>query len=244
MRFIAPLLLACLWVLPAAAQRLIISGQVVEATNGEPVPFASIFIPNTSTGATADADGKFKLAVTGTPDSIAASALGFVTQRRKLTSEPVQAVLFRLKAGAGVALTEVVVRPGENPAFRILREVQKHKPDNARSGLQAAEYDSYNRIETSLIDLPASMSKRKVIQDIRALAVRQGAAAASDADAPLPIFASEVGSRVYQKTTPLRRREDLLHKQMRGVGPREARCSRKCWAPTSRISTSTPTGRT
>ena len=222
MKFFAPLLLVCLWVFPAAAQRIIISGQVVEATNGEPVPFASIFIPNTSAGVTADADGKFKLAVSGTPDSIAASAMGFTTQRRKLSDADVQTVLFRMKTG-GVALAEVIVssRQPENPAFRILREVQKHKPENGRLSLKAAEYDSYNRIETSLIDLPASMSKRKVIKDIRALAVRQGAAAAADTDAPLPIFASEVSSRVYQKNAPIRRREYLLHKQMRGVGPRE-----------------------
>ncbi|MBF9141447.1 DUF5686 and carboxypeptidase-like regulatory domain-containing protein [Hymenobacter properus] len=222
MKFLAPLLLACLLVLPAAAQRIIISGQVVEAVNGEPVPFASVFIPKTSSGVTADADGKFKLAVAGSPDSIAASAMGFATQRRKLTNAPTQTVLFRMKTG-GVTLGEVFVssRQPENPAFRILREVQKHKPENERNALQAAEFDSYNRIETSLIDLPKSLSNRKVVKDIRALAVRRGAVAAADPDAPLPVFASEVGSRVYQKYSPLRRREDLLHKQMRGVGPRE-----------------------
>lgn len=222
MRFLAPLLLACLFVLPAAAQRIVISGQVVEAANGEPVPFASIFIPKTSTGVTADADGKFKLAVSGSPDSIAASAIGFATQRRKLSDAAVQTVLFRMKTG-GVTLGEVFVssRKPENPAFRILREVQKHKPENARSYLKAAEFDSYNRIETSLIDVPAALNKRKAIRDIRALAVRQGAAAVGDPDAPLPVFASEVGSRVYQRNNPIRRREDLLHKQMRGVGPRE-----------------------
>lgn len=222
MRFLAPLLLVCLWVLPAAAQRLVISGQVVEATNGEPVPFASVFVPQTSTGATADADGRFKLTITGPADSLAASAVGFVTQRRKLTDAPLQTVLFRLRAG-GVALAEVVVssRQPENPAFRILREVQRNKPRNQRQALQAAEWDSYHRIETSLAQLPPSLAKRKAIKEIRALAIRQGAAAASDPDAPLPIFASEVGSRVYQKFSPLRRREDQLHKQMRGVGPRE-----------------------
>ncbi|WP_081867465.1 DUF5686 and carboxypeptidase-like regulatory domain-containing protein [Hymenobacter sp. IS2118] len=222
MRFLASLLLVCLWAMPAAAQRIVLSGQVVEAKNGEPVPFASLFVPGTSTGVTADADGRFKLALEGAPDSLAASAIGFAVQRRKLTTAPVQTVLFRLRAG-GVTLGEVVVssRQPENPAFRILREVQRHKPENARQALQAAEYDSYNRIETSLIDLPAGMAKRGIIKDIRALAVRQGAAAASDEDAPLPIFASEVESRVYQRTTPLRRREDLRHKQIRGVGPRE-----------------------
>ncbi|GAA4050842.1 DUF5686 and carboxypeptidase-like regulatory domain-containing protein [Hymenobacter glaciei] len=222
MKFLAPLLLLCLVVLPAAAQRIVISGQVVEATNGEPVPFASIFVPRTSFGVTADADGKFKLAVTGTPDSLAVSAIGFATQRRKLSDAAVQSVLFRMKTG-GVTLGEVFVssRQPENPAFRILREVQRHKPQNERLSLKAAEYDSYNRIEISLIDLPAALNKRKAIRDIRALAVRQGASAVGDADAPLPIFASEVGSRVYQRNSPLRRREDLLHKQMRGVGPRE-----------------------
>ena len=222
MKFLAPLLLVCLLALPAAAQRIVISGQVVEATNGEPVPFASVFVPRTSFGVTADADGKFKLAVTGSPDSLAVSAIGFVIQRRKLSDAAVQSILFRLKAG-GVTLGEVFVssRQPENPAFRILREVQKHKPENQRTALKAAEYDSYNRIETSLIDLPAALNKRKAIRDIRALAVRQGAAAVGDPDAPLPVFASEVGSRVYQRNNPLRRREDLLHKQMRGVGPRE-----------------------
>ena len=222
MKFLAPLLLACLLALPAAAQRILISGQVVEAANGEPVPFASIFVPRTSFGVTADADGKFKLAVTGSPDSIAVSAIGFATQRRKLSDAAAQSVLFRMKTG-GVTLGEVFVssRQPENPAFRILREVQRHKPENQRLSLKAAEYDSYNRIETSLIDLPASLNKRKAIRDIRALAVRQGASAVGDPDAPLPVFASEVGSRVYQRNNPLRRREDLLHKQMRGVGPRE-----------------------
>ena len=222
MKFLAPLLLLCLLALPAAAQRIVISGQVVEATNGEPVPFASIFVPRTSFGVTADVDGKFKLAVTGSPDSLAVSAIGFATQRRKLSDAAEQSVLFRMKTG-GITLGEVFVssRQPENPAFRILREVQRHKPENERLSLKAAEYDAYNRIEISLIDLPAALNKRKAIRDIRALAVRQGASAVGDADAPLPIFASEVGSRVYQRNSPLRRREDLLHKQMRGVGPRE-----------------------
>ncbi|QKG56419.1 carboxypeptidase-like regulatory domain-containing protein [Hymenobacter sp. BRD128] len=204
------------------AQR-VVSGQVVEAATGEPVPFASVFIPHTAAGVTADLAGKFRLVVAGTADSIAASALGFVVGRRALTAEAAQTVLLRLKAGGGVALGEVVVssRQPENPAFRILREVQKHKPQNERSALTAAEFDSYNRTEVALADIPKGLAKRKVVQDIRALAVRRGAAAAADPDAPLPVFAAEVGSRVYQQYASSRRREDIRHRQLRGVGPRE-----------------------
>ncbi|QKG57942.1 carboxypeptidase-like regulatory domain-containing protein [Hymenobacter sp. BRD128] len=84
----------------AVAQRISVSGQVVEAATGEPVPFASIFVPRTSTGVTADLEGKFKLALDGAPDSLAASALGFLPLRKKLSNEPSQTILFRLKKGA------------------------------------------------------------------------------------------------------------------------------------------------
>lgn len=217
------LLLLCFGARPAVAQRLVVSGQVVEAASGEPVPFASVFVPKTSLGATADMDGRFRLTLPGPgPDSIAVSALGFDTQKRKLSDAAVQTVLFRLKPG-GVALAEVMVlsRQPENPAFRILREVQRHRPQNDRSVLKFAEFDSYNRTEVALADLPARLAKQRVVRDIRALAVRRGAASAADPDAPLPLFASEVGSRMYQKYNPLRRREDIQHRQMRGVGPRE-----------------------
>ena len=208
----------------AVAQRIVISGQVIEAASGEPVPFASLFVPKTSTGVTADVQGKFRMAVSGEADSLAVSALGFVGQRKKLGTAPEQSVLFRLKKAGGVALAEVVVssRQPENPAFRILREVQRHKPENERTALEASEFSSYNRIEVSLTDIPKGLANRKVVKDIRALAVRRGAAAAADPDAPLPVFASEVGSKVYLRYgPPLRRREDILHKQMRGAGPRE-----------------------
>ncbi len=223
MKFTVSLLLLG-WLLTgrlAVAQRILVRGQVVEAQSGEPVPFASIFVPKTTVGITADLEGKFKLSLASASDSLAASALGFLPQRKHLTDAPEQTILFRLRKGGGVALNEVVIRPGENPAFRILREVQKHKKANERSALTAVEFDSYNRIEVSLSDIPKSLANRKVVRDIRALAVRQGAAAAADPDAPLPLFASEVGSKVYQKFSPLRRREDILHKQMRGAGPRE-----------------------
>jgi hypothetical protein len=215
-------LLCLLVTLPAVAQR-VVTGQVVEAATGLPVPFASVFVPHTSAGVTADVEGKFKLAVSSPADSVAASALGFVVGRAALSAAATQTVLLRLQAGAGVALGEVVVssRQPENPAFRILREVQRHKPQNAPSALKAAEFDSYNRTEAALTDLPKAMANRKVVKDIQALAVRRGAIAATDTNAPLPLFAAEVSSRVYQQFAPSRRREDILHRQLRGPGPGE-----------------------
>ena len=85
---------------PALARR-VVSGQVVAAVSDEPVPFASIFIPPTFFGATADLEGKFRLTVAAGADSIAASALGVLVSRQARTAEAAQTVLFRPKAGGG-----------------------------------------------------------------------------------------------------------------------------------------------
>ena len=49
MKFWVVVGLGWLMMVPAMAQR-VVSGQVVEAATGEPVPFASVFVPNTSVG--------------------------------------------------------------------------------------------------------------------------------------------------------------------------------------------------
>ena len=132
-----------------------------------------------------------------------------------------------------MSLAEVLVRPGENPAFRVLRQVQKHKAANSRESLTAAEFESYSRTEVSLADLPKSLAKRKVVKDIRALAVRRGAAAAADPDAPLPLFASEVGSKVIRNSGRCAAAKTLPTAKCGGLARAKARCCRKCWGPTS-----------
>ena len=85
MRFLASLLLLCVLGLPVAAQqRIVVSGQVVEAASGEPVPFASVFVPKSSLGATADMEGRFKIVLSTAVDSLAASSLGFLTGIRAI----------------------------------------------------------------------------------------------------------------------------------------------------------------
>jgi hypothetical protein len=103
MKFTVSLLLLG-WLLTsqfAMAQRILVTGQVVEAQSGEPIPFASIFVPKTTIGITADENGKFRLSLATAPDSLAASSLGFLAQRKRITDAPQQSVLFRLRKGGG-----------------------------------------------------------------------------------------------------------------------------------------------
>ncbi|MCB2378508.1 DUF5686 and carboxypeptidase regulatory-like domain-containing protein [Hymenobacter sp. BT635] len=207
--------------LPSWGQRMVFSGRITEASTGQPVPFASLFVPGTTIGITADAEGRYQLTTTQPIDTLASSALGFLALKKAVGRQEQQTVNFALRSGA-VTLSEVVVRPRENPAYVILRRVQTHKPRNDKRQLKAFEFDSYSRLQTSITDLPARLAKRKVIRDMLTLSdsMSKGTGAGISAKA-LPIFASEILSRVYTQTHPIRKREEIRRRQMRGLGPRE-----------------------
>ncbi|TGE16127.1 DUF5686 and carboxypeptidase-like regulatory domain-containing protein [Hymenobacter elongatus] len=216
----ALLILLLAVVLPSQAQRMVFTGRITEAGTGQPVPFASLFVPGTTIGITADAEGRYQLSLAQPIDTLAASALGFSALKKVVGKQPAQVVNFALRSGA-VSLGEVVVRPVENPAYVILRRVQTHKPQNDKRTLKAFEFDSYNRIQTTLTDLPERLAKRKMVRDMLALADTMSKGTSASSAKALPIFASEILSRFYVQNQPVRRREEISRRQMRGLGPRE-----------------------
>ncbi|WP_375436219.1 DUF5686 family protein [uncultured Hymenobacter sp.] len=204
----------------AEAQQLLVRGRVTEAATQKPVPFASIFVPGTTAGTTADADGRYQLS-TAPADTVVASALGFAPIKKALNRQAATQTLdFALGAGA-VSLNEVVVRPTENPAYAIMRRVQQHKPQNDKQRLDAFEFDSYNRTEISINNLPDQVARRKVLRQITAVADSIGLERGTDGKPIVPIFASEMLSRYYAHQRPVRRREEIKRNQMRGIAPRE-----------------------
>ena len=46
-----------------SAQNILVTGTISDASNGEPVPYASIQVKGTMTGASADADGNYEVTV-------------------------------------------------------------------------------------------------------------------------------------------------------------------------------------
>lgn len=69
---------------PAAAQ-VALSGTVRDSLTRQPLPFASIFLANTTYGTTTDAQGRYRLAgVPGGSYTLAASYLGYAL--RQLTA--------------------------------------------------------------------------------------------------------------------------------------------------------------
>jgi len=218
-------LLLTLSTLSAMAQQVRFSGRVTEGKSGKAVPFASVFVPGSSQGTTADENGRFTLTVAQPIDSLGASALGFTPRKKAVRKESPQTVNFALGGDGGFTLGEVTVRPPgevENPAYRILRLVQAHKDQNNKRTLTAFEFDSYNRLQVFLANMPRDPEEGSLFQQIQAVADSLGALGdTTNGRVALPIFASEALSRFYVHSQPRRTREEIRHTQMRGLTPRE-----------------------
>ena len=104
----------------ATAQRL--TGKILDASTGQPVPYASISVLNTTTGTTSNAEGEFEMKIT-LPIRLVVSELSH--QRDTMTVATAQALQIRLRP-ASVLLPEVFLGTyTEELIKKAYRQLQK-----------------------------------------------------------------------------------------------------------------------
>ena len=127
------------------AQNYTITGKVFDIDSKEPLPFVPVLIKGTTVGGTSDFDGKYTIKTDKTGDSIVASYMGYKRSARSIKNRVNQEVNVPMTL-EGVNLIEVVIKPGENPAHRIIRNVIANKNKNDKSHLNAYQYETYNKV--------------------------------------------------------------------------------------------------
>ncbi|MCR9249510.1 MAG: DUF5686 and carboxypeptidase regulatory-like domain-containing protein [bacterium] len=200
-----------------SAQKIVVSGKVIESRTGAAVPFATVAVKGTTLGSITDFDGNYRLELDQQYDSIEVSYIGFVSKTKSLDNSPSQIINFQLEEDV-VNLSEVVVYAGENPAFEILRNVVKNKKFNDKRSLSAFEYESYTKIEADVDNLSDKFKNRKVVQKITQIIDSIEHIAGEDGKPILPLFISEAISRYYYKKDPTFRHEKVLKTKVSGVG--------------------------
>ncbi|NIG54870.1 SusC/RagA family TonB-linked outer membrane protein [Chitinophaga sp. Cy-1792] len=85
-------LLSCLvltltQIYPAFAQERVITGKVIDAGTGSPIPGATVRVGKTSTGTATDGNGAFRLTVTGNAGALVISSINYITQTVPITAE-------------------------------------------------------------------------------------------------------------------------------------------------------------
>ncbi|WP_133259776.1 DUF5686 and carboxypeptidase-like regulatory domain-containing protein [Pseudochryseolinea flava] len=201
----------------SAFSQTIVKGKVTDATTGDPLPFANVVFVGTTTGITTDFEGNYQLKTSTPVDSIKVTSVGYQTKAKAITRGTTQTVNFQLQEDV-TALAEVVVLAGENPAFEILRRVDKNRKYNDKRKLEAYEYDTYTKIEIDVDNISEKLRQKKTMRKITQVLDSVERMAGEDGKPILPMFISESVSKFYFRDNPQLRYENILHSKISGVG--------------------------
>ena len=205
-------LLSCL---SSLAQNYTITGKVFDAESKEPLPFVAIIIKGTTIGATTDFDGNFSITTSKLGDSLVASYVSYKKLTRPMKRGVTQVINMPLVL-EGVSLIEVVVKAGDNPAHRIIRNVIANKVYNNKRKLDAYQYESYNKVEFDLNRIPKEMQEKKIFKPIKF--IFDNVDSLNSGEKPsLPIFITESISELYYRSNPSVRKEIIKASKVTGI---------------------------
>ena len=204
-----------------AQQQTQLSGKVTDAATGDPLPFVNVYFKGSTSGASTDFDGRYSLKTSSPSDSLSASYIGFVTRSKPVKKGKVQVINFQLETAAQTT-QEVVIKPGENPAWEVMRRVVAHKEFNDKRALSAYQFESYNKIEIDIDNISESVRKRRAMRRIAQIFDSLGRLAGDDGKPVLPLFISESISDFYYRSDPQKQREEIKKSRITGVGVNEA----------------------
>jgi hypothetical protein len=124
------------------AQEIRLKGNIIDANDNVPLPFVSVRLKGQTTGTLTDMEGQFSLRLKSVSDTIIISMVGYETIQLKP-----KGVNITIKLNQKVnELAEVRVRPGENPAWAIIRKVLANRPQNDPNQLDSYKASAYTKI--------------------------------------------------------------------------------------------------
>ena len=159
MRILHQLLLA-IAAAPCVAQT-IVDGRVLDAFRGQPLAFVHIVPEGMRDGTTTDIDGRFRLALPDGPRMLRFSYVGYKPLQRMAE---VHGPMLVTMEQAAMELPAVEIRPGENPAHRIIERAYRNRRINDGLTRTAHRYTSYSKtiftgdVDSALLADPARMA--------------------------------------------------------------------------------------
>ncbi len=121
-------------------------GKVVDKETGSPLPFVSIVYNEKGQGLTTGLDGNFELNTPHEVQWLKFSFLGYAQHTQYITPINYSRNLNIGLSPLSYSIEEVVIRPGVNPAHRIINEVYKNSDANNPERLAQFRYNSYNKM--------------------------------------------------------------------------------------------------
>ncbi|MGZ6539772.1 MAG: DUF5686 family protein, partial [Bacteroidia bacterium] len=203
-----------------AQQETVITGRVTEKGANSGIPFVNIYFKGTFTGTVTDFDGNYSIKTNAPKDSIFVSLIGYKSKAKPVKKGQTQTIDFQLSPEA-LNLTTVEVRPGINPAVRIIKLAQKNKAKYNRDNLESVQYTSYTKQEADVDNVTAKMRRWRLFSGFTKMWDSLDVLAGEDSKANLPVMMSEVISDIYSHKEGDKRHEDVNAVKIKFVGMKD-----------------------
>lgn len=196
-------------------QSTTITGKVTDALTNEAIPFATVIFKGSTTGTNTDFEGNFRLSSPTPTDSILCTIIGYkpvVMRVRKGETQTINIVLSTNQ----IEFQEVIIRPGENPALQIIRNIIEHKPDNDPSKLTSYQFEVYNKLEFDITNINDKLKNNKLLKPFNFIWDNIDSSE-TNSKPFLPFFISESLSDIYFKSNPKDKREIIKASKISGL---------------------------
>lgn len=163
--------------------------------------FSNVFFSGTKIGVMTDFDGNFKLETRNPIDSLTVQALGYANKSKKVRKGSKQTLNYQLSP-SDITLDEVVILPGENPAFRVLRGVWENKKKYNPDKIDTYKYESYAKVEIALNNVSEKFKNSTTMKPFKSIFDSLKIKAGEDGKIVLPLIASETINDYYYQKNP------------------------------------------
>lgn len=196
-----------------------ISGKVTDAEDGLALPYTPVFFSGSSVGISTDEDGYYELDFDTFPaDSLMVQVLGYVPAAQKVDKAQTNATYNFVLERSSAMLGEAVVRPGEDPAIVLMKNVIRFKNRNNPDKLDNYKYEAYNKIELDLLNMKRKTFERLPVPYLKKLGfVFDNVDSFSYSKPFLPFYFTEALSDYYYQKDPKRTKEFVKASQVKVV---------------------------
>ena len=199
----------------AEAQKTEVLGKITESDTGEPVPYARINFKDTYIGTMSDANGNYNLSSIKATAGVVVSALGYKNQIFTIKLNQVNKLDIALVKDY-IAIQEVTVRPGENPAIAMFRKIIAHKKENNPSNFPSWQSRLYSKTEIDVKNIKKEWKTKKLMSQF-AFVFNYIDSLDVQGKNFLPVFFTETISNYYHNSDLNINQEEVIATQASGV---------------------------
>ncbi|MSQ79897.1 MAG: carboxypeptidase-like regulatory domain-containing protein [Flavobacteriaceae bacterium] len=193
------------------------SGRIMDAETGDPIPFASVVVFGKNIKTATDFEGRYKLKFSVKADSIKVAIVGYEARSKAVVIGTIQVIDFQLKQSR-VELTGMVIKPKANRALIIIDSLLAHRRFNDPAQLESYECENFNKLELAVNNISKDLKNNPLAKKLGAILDTANHLAGEDGRPVLPVFISESVTDFYLLKNPYRVKEYIKATKITGVG--------------------------